>query len=144
MYKVRVERVINKPIEDVFEMLTDHANYANFPGVKESKLLEEGETETNGVGALRYIDAGKMRLKERIIGFERPTSMAYHIESSEPLFIDLKKGQVTLSEEEQGTKVVWVSEGNIKASLMGPLMDKLLEGQFAKGFGAILKSIANK
>lgn len=139
MYKVRVERLIDKPIDEVFEILTNHAQYSQFPGIKKSDLLEPGNIEPNGKGALRYIDAGKMQLKERIIGFERPNSMAYHIESSEPFFIDLKKGEITFTEEQGGTRVIWVSEGYIKTPIIGPLLDRLFEGQFAQGFGAMLK-----
>lgn len=143
MYRVRVERLIDKPIDQVFNQLVDHANYSQFPGVVIAKLLEEGSTEPNGVGALRYIDAGSMQLKERIVAFERPTHMAYHIESSKPFFIDLEKGEVSLSVEGQGTRVVWVSEGRIKMPLIGPVMDKMFENRFAKGFGSILKHLAN-
>lgn len=141
MYRVRVERLINKPIEEVFERITDHANYLNFPGVEASELREPGEKEPNGLGALRYVDAGKLRLTERIIGFERPTHMAYHIETCEPFFIDLKKGDVSLQSEGEGTRVVWISEGYIKVPLIGWLMEKMLQKQFARAFGSILKTI---
>lgn len=142
MYRVRVERLIDKPIEQVFEQLVDHAKYSQFPGVVLAKLLEPGQSEPNGVGALRYIDAGSMQLTERIVSFERPTFMAYHIESSKPFLIDLEKGQVNLTAEGQSTRVVWISEGRIKMPLIGAIMDKMFEKQFARGFGAILKHIA--
>lgn len=143
MYKVKAERTIDKPIELVFTMLTDHGNYSQFPGVKDSKLLEEGHTDINGEGALRYIDAGKMRLTERITSYTFPTRMTYHIESSEPVFIDLRKGEVTLYQEGQSTRVVWISEGNIKVPIIGPILDKIMQKQFTRAFGSILKSIAN-
>jgi uncharacterized protein YndB with AHSA1/START domain len=143
MYRVRVERLINKPIEQVFEQLVDHANYTQFPGVVLAKLLEPGKTEPNGEGALRFIDAGSMQLTERIVAFERPNFMAYHIESSKPFFIDLEKGQVTLSPEGEATRVVWISEGRIKMPLIGAIMDKMFEKQFARAFGSILKHISN-
>lgn len=142
MYRVRVERLIEKPIDFVFDKIVDHANYVDFPGVKSSELLEQGKEDKNGVGALRYIDAGKMRLKERIVAFERPTKMAYHIESSTPFFIDLEKGEVTLQQEGQNTRVVWISQGRIKVPIVGPLMDKVFEKQFGKAFGSILKNIS--
>jgi hypothetical protein len=108
-----------------------------------AELLEDGKLEKNGEGALRYIDAGKMQLKERIVGFERPTRMAYHIESSQPFFIEMEKGEVTLCAEGQATRVIWISEGRIKMPLIGPIMDKIFQKQFGKAFGAILKNIAN-
>lgn len=143
MYRVKVERLIDKPIDFVFDKIVDHANYVAFPGVVSSELLEEGKTDINGVGALRFIDAGKMQLVERIVGFERPIRMAYHIESSKPFFIEMEKGEVTLTEEGQLTRVTWISEGRIKVPVVGVIMDKMFEKQFGKAFGAILKSIAN-
>lgn len=141
MYRVRVERLVNKPIESVFDTITDHANYTQFPGVKASVLKEQGNEEPNGKGALRYIDAGKMQLSERIVGFDRPNFMAYHIEASEPFFIDLVKGEVTLTQEGDATRVVWISEGYIKVPLIGWVMEKMFEKQFARAFGSILKTI---
>jgi hypothetical protein len=142
MYRVKVERVVPKPIDVVFDMLTTHANYGQFPGVVEATLLEEGSLDKNGVGALRYIDGGKMRLKERIVKYERPTLMEYNIESSEPFFIELKLGQISLEAIDNTTRVVWKSEGWIKVPIIGFIMDKMFEKQFAKAFGAILKHIS--
>ncbi len=143
MFNVRAERVIDKPIEFVFNMLTDHANYTQFPGVRESTLLEPGHTDENGEGALRYIDGGKLRLTERITGYAFPTKMTYHIESSEPVFLDLLKGEVTLYQEQNSTRVVWISQGYIKVPIIGPILDKVMQQQFARAFGSIIKSIAN-
>jgi hypothetical protein len=143
MYRVKVERLVEKPIDFVFDKIVDHASYKQFPGVVSSKLLEEGELELNGKGALRYIDAGKMQLTERIIGFERPTHLAYHIEASKPFFIEMEKGEVTLKSVGQSTRVTWISEGRIKVPFIGFIMDKMFTKQFGKAFGSILKSISN-
>ncbi len=75
MFDIRIERVIDKPIDRVFETLADHDNYDSFRGVKESRLLEQGQTEKNGLGALRLIDLGSVRFEERITQFERPTRL---------------------------------------------------------------------
>lgn len=50
MFKIKVERIVNKPINEVFEALSDHANYALFKAVGVAKLLTEGDNERNGVG----------------------------------------------------------------------------------------------
>ena len=42
MFSIHVERVIDKPIHDVFAMLSDHENYAQFKGVDEANLLVHG------------------------------------------------------------------------------------------------------
>ncbi len=56
MFNIRIERVLNKPIAEVFDALADHANYGRFRGIKASRLLEDGESEKNGQGALRFLN----------------------------------------------------------------------------------------
>ncbi len=53
MFKVKVERIVRKPINEVFEALSDHASYGSFKAVGVAKLVNEGDEERNGVGALR-------------------------------------------------------------------------------------------
>ena len=55
MIKIRVEYVLDKNVEDVFDAITDHENYKRFPGFDSSQLLETGKTEKNGKGALRLL-----------------------------------------------------------------------------------------
>ena len=58
MVNIRVEYVLDKPIDEVFDALTDHANYKRFTGFTDSQLLEAGHDEPNGKGALRLLVAG--------------------------------------------------------------------------------------
>ncbi|MGP4953552.1 SRPBCC family protein, partial [Psychrobacter sp. T6-1] len=73
MFKIKVERIVKKPINDVFEALSDHASYGSFKAVGAAKLVTEGSEERNGVGALRVIQTGPVKFWERIKAFERPT-----------------------------------------------------------------------
>nr|WP_136252553.1 SRPBCC family protein [Ningiella ruwaisensis] len=142
MFNIAVERVINKPIKTVFAVLSDHANYAQFKGVDASTLLQTGEYEVNGQGALREIVAGKSVLHERIVGFKPPRYMAYKIEYSKPLPYDHELGQLTLTEITSGTHVRWESKGHINIPLIGGwYFDKQIEKFGARAFGSILKHI---
>lgn len=58
MFKIKVERIVKKPIDEVFEALSDHASYGSFKAVGVAKLVAEGDEERNGVGALRSIQTG--------------------------------------------------------------------------------------
>src|SRR6185295_1256971 len=79
MKTVTVTRTINAPIEKVFDLLADHANYkANF-GVKDSKLVKEGKPDRNGLGAVRWIDAGIMQFEEEVTHYDRPRRYDYLI-----------------------------------------------------------------
>lgn len=51
MIKIRVEYLIDKSPEEVFDAITDHENYDRYPGFDMSALLEPGRDERNGEGA---------------------------------------------------------------------------------------------
>lgn len=84
MHSITINRVLTAPIEHVFAQLTNHANYTQFPGVKQSTLVREGTPHKNGVGALREIDAGLAWFREEITAYERPQRMHYVIRASHP------------------------------------------------------------
>jgi len=145
MFNIRVERVVKKNINDVFEMLVAHEDYDQLPGIKSARLLEFGREERNGEGALREVDLGALVFQERITHFERPSQIDYCIESSKPLPVRHDLGEIRLCEEGEFTRVVWVSKGHIRIPLLGNLLfDKLFNKQGAEGFHSALKSIERR
>lgn len=143
MFDIYVERVIDKDINTVFEILADHEGSSQFRGVEDAKLLEPGTLERNGVGALRQIDLGAVKFVERITCFERPNRLDYMIEKSSPLPVKHEQGTITLQEEGDATRVTWVSKGTINIPILGALfMDKLFERQGNRAFGSLLKQLA--
>src|SRR6185503_1533638 len=77
MKTITVTRTIPAPIDKVFDLLADHANYKTNFGVKDSKLIKEGKPDKNGLGAVRYIDAGPIQFEEEITAWERPKRYDY-------------------------------------------------------------------
>lgn len=143
MFNVYVEKVIEKEIDVVFAELADHAGYSRFRGVKAAKLLEPGEIEENGLGALRHIDLGAVKFDERITYFERPTRLDYNIEQSSPFPFRHELGSITLEPVTGGTKVIWVSKGTIAIPILGRFfLDKKFERQGIQGFASLLKQIS--
>ena len=141
MFQIKVDCVLNKNIETVFNAITDHGNYKQFPGINKSKLMEEGKNEKNGEGALRIIGAGLFEFTERITCFERTNKMNYHIEATSPISMRHDKGEITLEEMGEKTRVLWLSEGHMKVPIIGGALDKLVEFQVSKVFRAILNHI---
>lgn len=141
MFKIRVERLLDKNIEQVFEAITDHENYKKFPGVSDSKLLEEGKNHKNGEGALREIIAGPFKFIERITCYEKPQKMNYLIQNTSPIPMKHEKGEVTMESVEGKTLVLWVSEGHMKVPLVGGLIDKAVEYKISRAFRAMLDYI---
>ncbi|MEC8233129.1 MAG: SRPBCC family protein [Pseudomonadota bacterium] len=142
MFSIHVERTINKPIAEVFAILSDHANYAQFKGVDKSTLLVEGKLEKNGLGAVREIVAGGANLHEEIVAFDPPYKLGYKVIKSKPLPYDHELGEITLEERGDKTHVTWRSVGHISIFLLGSLyFDKQVQNVGSRAFGSILKHI---
>ena len=144
MFSIHVERTIDKPIEDVFAALSDHANYSQFKGVDKSTLIVEGKKDKNGLGAVREIIAGGANLHEEIVAYEPPYKLGYKIIKSKPLPYNHELGEVTLKEQDGKTHVTWRSVGHISIFLLGSLyFDKQVQNVGSRAFGSILKHVEN-
>lgn len=149
MLTITVNRTIPAPIERVFERLTEHARYQEFRGVSESKLLQTGPEHQNGVGAVRFIQAGIIKFVEAITDYAPPSDdqqtvtgyMGYLIkETNLPIkhhggnmeFISVNDGQAT--------QVVWKTTITCTIPVFGGQFAKRFLGpQTKKMFGSMLK-----
>ena len=142
MFFISVKRLINKPIQEVFDAISDHESYGQFKAIDNAKLLKEGEQDKNGVGALREICASGAVLHEAITAYESPVLMKYKIVYSKPLPYDHQLGEIRLSEEGNKTRVIWRSQGHITIPLLGNwYFDKQIQKHGSRAFGSILKAI---
>lgn len=140
MQTVHVERTIKAPIEKVFDLISDHANYKDFPGVKDSELIKKGKPHKNGVGAVREIDTGTAWFQEEITAYERPVRLDYQIVKARPA-IEHKGGSVRLEATAEGTKVTWTTTLRIKIPVVGGLITRVAAPQLGKAIGGMLKDI---
>ena len=142
MFRVRVEELLQSEISQVFEALTQHANYAQFPGCCKAELVREGDTHKNGLGAIRRLELdGGVVFVERIERFDVPLCFEYKIIESKPFPMDHRLGRVSLSDEGGKTRVVWVSEGRIALPLIGRLLDRVVEQRARRLFSAGLQAV---
>lgn len=145
MFKIKVERIVRKPINEVFEALSDHASYGLFKSVGVAKLVTEGDEERNGVGALRTVQTGAFKVWERITAFERPIHMQYQIEKARPIKMEHYKGIIDLKDLGDGsTHVTWISEGRLVVPLLGRLFDRKMQKQGTIVFNSMLKSLESR
>lgn len=140
MKTIVVKRTIKAPIEQVFDRLTDLANYESFPGVRRTRFVKEGLREKNGVGALREVDAGVFWLQEEILGFERPRRMDYRIRQSRP-GIRHEGGSMQFRQTAQGTEVTWSSTFAVPLPLLGGMAERIGERLSKLMFSAILRHV---
>ena len=146
MFRIKVERTIDQPIDVVFSALSDHEHYASFTMIDESILLVLGEVDEegkfNGNGALRKIRSGAFIVKERIYDVVKNERICYRIESAFPLTMDHKIGRIELEVvDNESTNVIWVSEGRLKLPVFGRFLDRKMEENGTKVFHRMLKHI---
>lgn len=143
MQTLVVKRTIAAPIDQVFELLSDHAGYSAFAGIKDARLLKEGQQERNGDGAVRRIDLGAVWFEEEISNFQRPIAMDYKILRSCPP-IDHESGRIRLEETPEGTAVTWTSVFRVSIPLIGLVLTPIAAKAGQKAFSSMLKAIEKK
>lgn len=139
LYTIKVEEVLDMPIGKAFEMLTDHESYYNYPGIKGSKLLKQGETDKNGVGAIREITLQQATLVEAIVAYEPNKLMEYRITKAKPFGMHHPLGRMEFSDHEGKTKIVWTSTFTFTMYLLGGMLAKYMGSKMAFGFTLVLR-----
>ena len=143
MKTITVTRTIDAPIEKVFDLLADHANYKTFPGVKDSRLVKEGKPDRNGLGAVRRIEAGGVVFDEEITAYERPRRFDYLItKCNVPL--EHQGGSLRFEAVGNATKVTWTSAMRVKVPVVGWLMSGVMARKLGQAFGSMLKETGRR
>lgn len=143
MYTLTVMKVIKAPIEDVFEAFTDHEKLSQVFGVRSCVLTRYGNTEKNGLGAIRELDCGAIWLSEEITGFNRPHSMEYRIRASRPS-AQHEYGQVDFVVIPEGTKVIWTTRFGVQLLGIGKLVDPAFGIAFRIAFRLVLRNVEQR
>lgn len=136
MHTLTVTKTIKAPIDEVFEAFTDHAALSRVPGIRSCRLNRPGDTEPNGLGAVRELDCGPIWLREEIVGFDRPHRMEYRIRQSRPP-ADHRLGRVEFVETPGGTVITWTTVFGVRA----PAIGKVLEPAFGLGIGIAFRHV---
>jgi uncharacterized protein YndB with AHSA1/START domain len=140
MATVRVERGIEAQPEQVFDLITDHANYDRFRGIHGSELLREGDPAPNGLGAIRRVVSRPFRFEEEITAFERPTRMDYLITRiNAPL--EHQGASIRLSEDRGRTIVDWTSSFRVPTPLVGGIQERIWVLALGRGFRRVLDDV---
>lgn len=138
MRTIRAERTLDAPIEAVFDVLADHADYDRFGGIRRAELVRAGDGEPNGVGALRRIVIGPFTFEEAITAFEPPARLDYLIVKINAPYRH-EGGSIRLTEiAEGGTNAVWTSSYEIPIPAVGGPLERGFALAFGRGFAAVL------
>lgn len=140
MQTISVRQTIRAPIEKVFDLISDHADYKQFPGVSDSRLLKLGSPTRNGVGAVRQVKSGLASFTEEITRYERPTRLDYLISRSFPP-LRHQGGTVRLEKIPDGTLVTWTTTMEVKVPLLGRVLTPVFARMLSKALAGILHDI---
>jgi uncharacterized protein YndB with AHSA1/START domain len=139
---IRVERRLGAPPDAVFEIITDHARYDRFDGVRRSELVAPGHPAPNGVGAVRRVWLGPLRFEEEITAFEPSRRLDYRIRDVKGLPFRHEGGSIRLAPDGAGTHAVWTSVFEVPIPLVGSAIDRIFSLRLARGFGHVLERSA--
>ncbi len=140
MQHVEVVRHFDAPLEDVWRVYSDHAGWHRWAGFDRSWLERSGAANPNGRGALRGFASGPVKVFEEIVDFEPPRRMTYRVvRGGLPMKNHL--GEVTLSEDGEGTRLVWKCRFESRWPIPGlaPLMRIFVERVFRTALVGLAK-----
>jgi hypothetical protein len=99
-----VEATVGARPETVFDVYTDHRNYARLVKlIRRAELELEGEPPPNGLGATRKLHLVGATVREEVTEYERPGRYSYKMLSGLPL--DQFDATVTFTPVDEGTSV---------------------------------------
>lgn len=139
-----MRRRLRAPIEKVFDVISDHAGYVAFKGVRRASLLRRGpDDEPNGVGAVRELDLGVGWFREEVTAFQRPTRMDYVITASRPAMRH-RGGTIVLHPAQGDTLVEWTTTFSLALPLVSPIATRAAAAIMRRSFDAMLREVERR
>lgn len=125
---------IAAPVEVVFDVLTDHREYASMTALRSSTLEREGEPASNGLGAIRVLRLVGPPIREQVTAFDPPRLFAYKLLSGAP--VRSHTATVTLAQQGTQTVLTWQVDSipripvpdSVWSALVRPVINHLLKG----------------
>lgn len=117
---------LDRSVDDAWAVLADHVGMSSWgPGLKVS-LTKTGETDPNGVGAVRRISTPLPMppIVEEVTAFEAPRFLAYRAISGVPLRD--YRGEVELTERDGKTSISYTVHADSRIPLVDQAAVKLL------------------
>jgi len=104
-HTVEVVHASARPVEELFAELADHARLRRVFGVPVWRI-RDGDGEPNGVGSVRRMGVGPLRLEETVTAIEPHRSIEYRItRGGGP--VKNHRGRLEFSSEGSGSRVIW-------------------------------------
>lgn len=148
MHEVHASRRFDAAPDTVFAALSEHAAFLSGAGLR-CRLLREGGTSRNGVGAVREVNAGALVFVEEVVAFEPPHRYDYVIRSltwrgGRALPVRHQRGWVECMADGGGTQVDWRSRFELALPVLGPLLAPVVAARVRAGFAQLLARAARR
>jgi hypothetical protein len=108
MQLISVERTVSAPTAEAFEWLSDASNYTRSRFVLRERLVQRGQDEAYGLGAVRELTWLFGWFRERVTVYRPPHEFQYLVERSVPP-LRHEGGRLTFTEVPGGTRVQWTT-----------------------------------
>ncbi|HLT69410.1 MAG TPA: SRPBCC family protein [Acidimicrobiales bacterium] len=121
------------PPAAVYQLLVDGASWPTWSGHDKVEIVERGEGDGDGVGAVRVLHRGRVRSRERIVELVPERRLVYELVGGLPLRD--YRATVDLTPERGGTTIRWSSSFRAKMPGTGWLYRAVLDrfiGQAAR------------
>jgi carbon monoxide dehydrogenase subunit G len=129
--------MVSAPADVVWRVLTDHEGMSSWsPGVRVT-LERAGDPRTGGVGAVRLVRAGGMRIRELVTAIEPERRLTYRCLGGLPLRD--YGGDVVLTADGGRTEVSWAISARSRSRVL-----KLVLMGYARTFVAALARAAER
>lgn len=140
MQHVEVTKIIDAPIETVWNRYTDHVSWTKWAGLGKVRLAKEGVPAPNGVGCVRVFSSAGVEVHEEVLSFDAPRRMTYSvIKGGIPLRDHL--GEVTFAPEGESTRIVWRCQFNSKIPGLGGLFRFVITRLFRNALGGLARTL---
>lgn len=143
MNPIQTQVLFDAPIDRVFEAVSEHERFFTGGRITGCRVLRPGQTEKNGLGALREVEAAGVRYLEEITFFERPNRLDYQIRQCNRA-IRHEGSRLDFVPRGQGTEVTWTARFEVPGLLFGPLLTRVWRVMLTREFTRLLVQARDK
>lgn len=129
---------IDAPPESVWEEVSDHRNLGRWC-LFNGEVIKDGETELNGLGAVRQLTALGLRIEEAITHWQAGHHYSYRLIKGAPL--KNHRGDILLTGEQGGTRLRWTIRFDVAIPGTGTITALLLKFIFARALQQLKKQL---
>lgn len=136
MTSFSLERKVDLPVQKLWNLIAD---FTVSPGPEiKVEVEKEGDADCGGVGTIRTITIGNVRVKEILDSVDPPRGFTYRILSGAPM--RYYKGIVNFKAQEGATLIRWYAEIKPLIPFTGPILVKVAKGAVNGLIDSVIKN----